>query len=142
MSIFCKRRGADNFFHMVNLPSVFTFYLFWVKVPLSQHRIAEGALFAPLLLKRLESAALPIGHEPLYLGLIFEEFSNLGMKNFPYLTIGSLRNPIFIMYFTPMWYERMGYYNDNIIIISFCKTLTVWPQPILKKVSTWWQIPP
>ena len=39
---FCKRRGTDNFFLMVNLPvvSVFTFYLFWVKVPLSQHRPA------------------------------------------------------------------------------------------------------
>ena len=38
MSIFCKRRGADNFFLMDNLPavSVFTFYLFWVKAPLSQ----------------------------------------------------------------------------------------------------------
>ena len=40
MSIFCKRRGADDFFLMVNLPevSVFTFYLFWIKAPLSQHR--------------------------------------------------------------------------------------------------------
>ena len=34
MSVFGKRRGADDFFLMVNLPavSVFTFYLFWVKV--------------------------------------------------------------------------------------------------------------
>ena len=42
MSVFCKRRGADDFFLMVNLPavSVFTFYLFWVKAPLSQHRPA------------------------------------------------------------------------------------------------------
>ena len=30
------------------------------------NRIAEGTLFAPLLLQRLESAALPSGHEPLY----------------------------------------------------------------------------
>ena len=37
---FCKRRGVDEVFLMVNLPavSVFTSYLFWVKVPLSQHR--------------------------------------------------------------------------------------------------------
>ena len=26
------------------------------------------------------------------------------------------------MYFTPMWFERKGYYNDDIIIIYFCKT--------------------
>ena len=30
-----------------------------------KNRIVEGALFAPLLLQRLESAALPSGHEPL-----------------------------------------------------------------------------
>ena len=29
---------------------------------------------------------------------------------------------VFGMYFTPMWYERMGYYNDDIIIISLYKT--------------------
>ena len=29
------------------------------------NRIAKGVLFAPLLLQRLESAELPIGHEPL-----------------------------------------------------------------------------
>ena len=29
-------------------------------------RIAEGALFAPPLLERLESAALPSQHEPIY----------------------------------------------------------------------------
>ena len=42
MSVFSKRRGADDFFLMVNLPavSVFTFYLFWVKAALSQHRPA------------------------------------------------------------------------------------------------------
>ena len=36
MSVFCKRRGADDFFLMVDLPavSVFTFNLFWVKAPL------------------------------------------------------------------------------------------------------------
>ena len=40
--LFCKRRGAEDFFLMVNLPavSVFTLYLFWVKTPLSQHRSA------------------------------------------------------------------------------------------------------
>jgi hypothetical protein len=40
ISVFCKRKGADNSFLMVNLHtvSVFTFYLFWVKAPLSQHR--------------------------------------------------------------------------------------------------------
>jgi hypothetical protein len=45
MSDFCKRRGADDFFIMVHLPavSVFTFYLFWVKAPLSQHRPALNA---------------------------------------------------------------------------------------------------
>ena len=31
------------------------------------NRIAEDVLFAPLLLQRLESAALPSGHEPLYI---------------------------------------------------------------------------
>ena len=55
MSVFCKRRGADDFFLMVNLPavSVFTFYLFWVKVPLAQHRAA-------LLCSKME---LQIPHE-------------------------------------------------------------------------------
>ena len=32
----------------------------------ANNRFPEGALFAPLLLQRLESAALPSGHEPLY----------------------------------------------------------------------------
>ena len=55
MSVFCKRRGADDFFLMVNLPAVsfFTFYLFWVKAPLPQHRPA-------LLCSKIE---LLISHE-------------------------------------------------------------------------------
>jgi hypothetical protein len=54
-SVFGKRRGADIFFLMVNLPavSVFIFYLFWVKVPLAQHRAA-------LLCSKME---LQIPHE-------------------------------------------------------------------------------
>ena len=42
MSVFCKWRDADDFFLIGNLLAIsdFTFYLFWVKVPLSQHRPA------------------------------------------------------------------------------------------------------
>ena len=36
--------------------------------------IAEGVLFAPLLLQRLESAALPSGHEPLYSSIHIRPF--------------------------------------------------------------------
>ena len=39
---------------------------FITSLQFANNRIAEGALFAPILLQRLESAALPIGHEPLY----------------------------------------------------------------------------
>ena len=40
MSGFCRRRSADDFFLNIPAVSVFTFYLFWVKTPLSQHRPA------------------------------------------------------------------------------------------------------
>ena len=66
MSVFCKRRGADDFFLMVNLPavSVFTFYLFWVKTPLSQHR---GAL----LCSKME---IQISHENEWFDIFFSIF--------------------------------------------------------------------
>ena len=38
---------------------------FITSLQFANNRIAEGALFAPLLLQRLESAALPSGHETL-----------------------------------------------------------------------------
>ena len=42
MSVFCNRRGADRFFSIphLNKSAVFTFYLFWVKGPLSQYKPA------------------------------------------------------------------------------------------------------
>ena len=55
-----------HFLSITNIPrgkdtkSVFLAYNLLTTV-----RIAEGVLFAPLLLQRLESAALPSGHEPL-----------------------------------------------------------------------------
>ena len=39
--------------------------MFIPSLQFAYNRIAEGVLFAPLLLQRLESAALPNGHEPL-----------------------------------------------------------------------------
>ena len=38
---------------------------FIASVQFAYNKIAEGVLFAPLLLQRLESAAPPSGHEPL-----------------------------------------------------------------------------
>ena len=54
---------TDDFFLMINLPaaSVFTFYLFWVKTPLSQHRPA-------LLCSKME---IQISHENEWFDIFF-----------------------------------------------------------------------
>ena len=53
------------FFLITYMPWGQRYKKFIPSLQFAYNRIAECVLFAPLLLQRLESAALPSGHEPL-----------------------------------------------------------------------------
>ena len=67
IAILCKAQNhKDSNFQSCSNTSFLKNKNFITSPQLANNRIAEDALFAPLLLQRLESAALISGHEPLY----------------------------------------------------------------------------